>query len=158
MNRGARLFIMSGINTGTEVIAGVLGVIPELDGVETADEALEIARNSKPLVTKLALNHLGITVPMLDQLRNSESLRKYKPGFFEVKSSKSGPFLDTNTHFKEIMKKEEELVKSLHTSPRVGCPASVDVGTGSAISTLYDWFMEYSVGIYPRMVTSQSPV
>jgi len=157
INENGQRFIMGGINTANETMSGVLGVIPEVQGIDNTDDLIEIAENSFPLIMKLAAGHADVSINTIHSFRKIPELgffgyTGFKKEFFTVKELNNKKYLGFTEAAEKIMAELQKDLDSYSTiSDTVGCPAIVNFGDGSAVELLWKWYMEYAKEIYPRL-------
>lgn len=153
---GMRRLMKEGIGTATDAMSGILGVIPKVDpAIQDPDQLVATAENSFPFVAQLASDHVGQFSHKINSLRAAPWL----------------PFLRDRFTFKELHGKQYLALSDLgqalfdeadqqfqedniDPSPKVGCLAMVNFGEGSAVSKLWDWYLEKGKQIYPLLPTN----
>lgn len=152
-------FIQSGIGTATDVMAGILGVIPEVRENERPEEEadpplyLGIATRSYPLIGTLSKGHIDIVVPSLEILRKVPSMKgPLEPRCFTLEATRNGPRLAvTETAKTRIRQKLGYWIGDYDgDTPTVGCPAQIDFddGNGTVVERLWNWHLEIAPYIY----------
>ncbi|OGH30518.1 MAG: hypothetical protein A3E40_02640 [Candidatus Levybacteria bacterium RIFCSPHIGHO2_12_FULL_37_9] len=151
-------FIITGSNFAATVMGGMIEVIPRVEGsVENPQRLTSIAKNSYPLVAKLAmanmdkLNFVGALqgIPLKDLVLPFP----FRSRYFEIEGAGDEARLELSKEGKEQLKKSglawEEL--GIGRSSTIGCPAMVNFEDGSAVKKLWDWHVEIAEKIYPHL-------
>jgi len=151
-------FIITGSNFAATVMGGMIEVIPRVEGsVENPQRLTSIAKNSYPLVAKLAmanmdkLNFVGALqgVPLEDLVLPFP----FRSRYFEIEGAGDEARLEVSKEGKEQLEKSgiawEDL--GIGRSLTIGCPAMVNFGDRSAVKKLWDWHVEIAEKIYPHL-------
>ncbi len=137
-------FIRRGVNTATAFMCGTLRAIKQLTPDMSAEERLVIARNSYPTLKYLASKSLIEIRQYFDAFEEgdidgrSDILRSE---FVELMQTPLGPRLTIKRPEKQhlppiLMGDMREL------DHRIGCPASINLASESAMKKLYSWLLE----------------
>jgi hypothetical protein len=159
-----------GVGTATKTMANLLEVIPQVYAAKNPQERLDpytlaaIAHNSYPLVTELAMLHFEDFLDTRDRLEQeekndntkqetNEADKSYDPRNFTFRQTAHGYTLVAKNPSFIHNDYQNELIE-----PRVGCPAMVNFGDGSAIQKLWQWHVNMAPGVYQTYidVVSQS--
>ena len=147
--------IKGGVNTATNVMAGIIGVIPRVDrNLNDSQRLVQIARNSYPLVAELAMinienmQRVEFLLPTLFGLPFP-----FKARYFTIEGADNNSRLTISKNgIRELSKNGSSLEDlGVGKSPTVGCPAMVNFEDGSAIKKLWDWHVEIAEKIYPHL-------
>ena len=152
INQGGKMFLIAGINTVKDIMAGVLSVIPEVHGINRQTELLEIAENTYPLILKIATSHMYVGIDATNQLRTGSMFSSFDKKFFQVRNIGGKKYLSFSEEAEEVIKRYEYELSLSSVSPTVGCPAAVNLGQGNSIRKMWDWHLEYARVLYPKLV------
>lgn len=149
-------FIGSGTNTAAILMAGVIGVIPQVDrNLNNSQRLVQIAKNSYPLVAKLAMINIE-NAPSIGFLMPTILGRPlpFSPKYFTIEGTDNSAKLTISKTASEDLRKKGSSLENLGVgkSPTVGCPAMVNFGDGSSVKRLWDWHIEIAGKIYPYLV------
>lgn len=148
--------IEGGVNTATNVMAGIIDVIPGVDrDLNNSQRLVQIARNSYPLVAELATINI-------ENVRSVEFLIPtlfglpvfFKPKYFTIEGADNNSRLTISKNGIQELRKNGSSLENLGVgkSPTIGCPAMVNFGDGSSVKRLWDWHVEIAEKIYPHLV------
>ncbi len=154
---------MTGVGTATKLMAGLLKLIPQKCEEKLPAEQItpalltEIARNSAPLVGKLAmlngdtLLHLNLLVSGSNNTKEEGPFfSKLEPWYFMLRKAANGMRIDIDFAPKDL----ERLMESTRNTGQIvtaGCPAMVSInGEDSSIKKLWDWHVDIANEIYHR--------
>jgi len=157
--RAIELFIRSGIATATDVMTGILGVIPEVHENENPDDEADpylydtTARNSFPLIATLSSSHINAVVPVLEILRKVPSLKgPFESRYFTLEQTHRGPRLAVKESAKDMARQQLGywLNNYVGDSPTLRCPAGVDFSDshGTFVERLWNWHLEIAPFVY----------
>jgi len=131
-------FISGGINTASDFMCGSLRAIHQLTPDKTAEEKLEIARHSYITLKEIA------SIDLLAFRNYNEVFISGQPDVLKGDRVElvQKPF-GLNLSIKSSQKESPVLIEDLRElGHRVGCPASVNLSSGSAMRKLYYWMLE----------------
>lgn len=145
--------IKSGVNTAAYVMGGLVGVIPHVDrNLNNSQRLVQIARNSYPLVAKLAMINIENTPSIEFLIPTLFGLPvPFKPKYFIIEGAGNNSRLAISENGIQELRKNGSSLENLGVgeSPTVGCPAMVNFGDESSVKRLWDWHVEIAEKIYP---------
>lgn len=151
--------LQSGIDFAAVVMSASAEIIPRLQGDTNAKKLTEIARNSIPLIVRLAAGNRQHNIRGLDALTTAESRDNHYPEFrsdcFEVRDVGATTQLVLSEG--GIQRLKDFGIDDLRVgdSPTIGCPALVNFGEGSAVNLLWNWYVDVANDIYPSLTNKE---
>lgn len=138
--------LSSGIRTASHTMVTTIATIDKM--TESSEETFNVARNSFGLVGRLAMLHIYDLSDIRDHLTDTNSFDgtyfDWNKNLFTLAPTKNGKKLA----LKEDLPLKGNLAEG--RGPRVGCPAMVNFGDGSAVHKLWDWFIEVAEATMPK--------
>lgn len=152
-------FITRGVGTANGFMSRLLAVAPKVAHTSNPEELIEIAANSFPLIARVASSQLNVDIPFIEAIcLNKVKSGPFDPENFEVRVVNGRKSIelsaDATKTMEDIKAKRNDSPVSSQAAPTVGCPAMVNLGEGSAVQVLWNWYMEHARDLYPRFATN----
>ncbi len=161
---GAEGFLASGINFAAVTMTGLLDTIDKLAAAECTgvQEQQEIAKNSYPLVMKLASGEFERVVKAVNVLSTAYpgNHLMFDSTCFEIANKGNGRALEISLAGKLALEAEGLSLDGANSfeGTVVGCPATVNFGEGSAVSLLWDWHVEIKTALDILKHSNHKPI
>lgn len=162
-NISPKATLTNGIKTATETMADILRIVPVVLGREkpeispSSSVLTEIALHSYPVVTSLASFEVFNFAHAINYLLRAPSVRPIVAKHFSLEDNKRG---NMRLYLADSTKGAlEGIRKDIHSmsGPRLGCPALIDFGDGSAMQRLWYWHVSIGEGLYGYLYPAQTP-
>ncbi len=144
---GFRFLMREGITTNCDVMSGLLDVAAKLGTELSPDDYAITAKNSFPLVAKLASDHSAVSIPVIEMLKEFPRLpfTPFDIENFQLVGEGDDRKLDFSNYGQGLVehyrRNARMLIDSLpNISPTVGCLAQGNLsGNGSPIQKQWAW-------------------
>lgn len=154
-------FLNSGLSFASSIMRATLRLVQEMTPAKerSAGKFEEVARNSYPLIMKIAAGHFDKATPIFQELLTHEiveegqNIKVFSPSFFWLRQTPSGNALDIKQGTRRMLEAYEINFDDLTSQESVttGCPAAVNFGEESAIKKSYDWLIDVALKVYPQI-------
>lgn len=148
-----------GINTAAQIMSEVLEVVPRVYGSSrNPDKLTQVARNSESLINLLAAQHREFFFTAIVAFKEPPipTASSLNPKLFQIEGEGDKQRLALSQAGNQLLewKRQKILTGSVSKrhEPTVGCPALFNLGSGSAIRNLWNWYVEIAEKVYPHLV------